>query len=182
MLILNSNLIIIIYFGRFSILSHFFQKNTKMRVTFPFLLSLQVSRDKKSFKNMSNNKNKKAMKKSTIIMAVFTLFCISANAQWALSQCRVINTVKTNQTVRYLDGGRFYGTLSNGVRCSGRLVQPDGIEVLGGFDGNGRMNGVCEVTYPREQAWYKGEHTHGVRNGSGSFYKDGRYYDQQWET
>lgn len=87
---------------------------------------------------------------------------------------------QTNQIIRYNDGGRFYGTTINGRRSSGRLVAPNGVESLGGFDENGRWNGTVEVTYPAERSWYKGDFSHGTKHGSGSLYKDGKYYDQQY--
>lgn len=115
---------------------------------------------------------------------VLTLLCFSTNtnAQYFLDQINPGSAPRTNQTIHYNDGSRFYGMTVNGRRSSGRLIQADGIECLGGFDQNGLLDGTVEVTYPAEQGWFKGAYSHGIRHGSGSAYKDGKYYDLQYEN
>ena len=139
------------------------------------------------------------MKKGSVFLAMFILMVsLSANAQrfidrinpgtrtarpssgTFLSTIRTGSTIKDNQIIRYNDGGRFYGSTIDGRRVTSRLIEPNGVESLGGFDENGRWNGTVEVTYPAERSWYKGEFSHGTKHGSGSLYKDGKYYDQQY--
>lgn len=61
-----------------------------MRVTFPIFLSYQVSKDKESIKNMSNNKNKKAMKK------YFTCFLAM---MMALMMCMTISSCSKDDEI-----------------------------------------------------------------------------------
>ena len=89
---------------------------------------------------------------------------------------------KSDQTIRNNDGSMFYGTTLNGRRRAGRLVEPDGTESLGDFDENGFLNGTVEISYVNDKIWFKGYYEHGAPQGKGSLYKDGKYYDVQYDN
>lgn len=90
--------------------------------------------------------------------------------------------VKGDQVVRYYDGSTFYGTTKNGHRYHGRLVQPNGDEIVGIFDDNGQMTGTIEISYVNDKSWLVGHFDHGTPHGSASMYLDGKYYDIQFSN
>lgn len=90
--------------------------------------------------------------------------------------------IRYNQSIHYNDGSSFYGTIINGRRFSGRLVDPNGTEYVGIFDENGYLNGVVEISYVSDRVWFKGNYNHGTPHGQGSMYKNGKYYDVQYDN
>ena len=92
----------------------------------------------------------------------------------------VTSRTQFGQTIRYKNG-YFRGDVENGVRRGGTIYFNSGQrQSCATFDSKGRLHGQVLIDYANGN-WTICHYTHGVRNGEGSYYKNGKYYDGVWK-
>ena len=81
--------------------------------------------------------------------------------------------IPEKETIKFTDGSRFYGFLAD---RSGDMTYADGRCSHGQFDSNWNEEGKCFVEFPNGSTYY-GFFKGGVKDGEGSIFIDGKYYD-----